>query len=492
MTLKDMTLKVAKLTLLVTPLLCSVGAFADVPVSMGTDGSLERAAQTVTASRNASAASFGSTSDDDRRLFKLRWRIPFFQSGEQVDDPLNAVLPFGATDTVHGFLPGLDQVEEGLSDLTSYIPQIEFGEEKKMFRLQAGVLSTSIGHGTLIKGYTNAPEGARRSFGLLLEGNLAGIGGQAIVGNLLAPQSFAAARAYIRPLLLVLSPDAALQPNEFDLDPRTESLGVWVVGLTAAVDAGAPTAYVDSEAVGLWDTPANPAVIWAVGIDNEAALLDNQLSKFIPYLDINIMGGTQAGLMGSNVGIAAHPGVELMFDLAGFRLDLDFEYSFATDGYVPRYFDRLYATERFSVLGRSQVAKAGLDTPASHGYRVRASAGILEMFTVFAEAHDQFAFDGLRGGNSATFTAGASGWVGFFGGNVVVSQSGVSQYSAPGVLGPGFVFLAEGRVAVPFVFNTVHFIGRYYKVHDVDPDSADGFTAIEGALVGMEINLDFL
>ena len=117
---------------------------------------------------------------------------------------------------------------------------------------------------------------------------------------------------------------------------------------------------------------------------------------------------------------------------------------------------------------------------------------IRDRFTVFAEAADQFPMDFGRGGNSATFTAGASGWVGFFGGNVVVSQSGVSQYTAPGVLGPGFVFLAEGRVAVPFVFNTVHFIGRFYRVHEPDPSTSRGFTEVAGGLVGMEINLDFL
>ena len=263
---------------------------ADLPVSVSTDCALERAAMTSSASRNASAASFGATSDDDRRLFKLRWRIPLFVAGDESDEISNFALPFGLGGG--GFNTGRQQLQaipgfesyadEPLTELTSYIPQIEIGEEKKLGRLQLGVLSASIGHGSLVNSYTNAPEGVRRSLGILAEGNLAGVGGQIMTGNVLSPHTFTAGRVYGRPLMWFFAPDATFQPNELDIDPRTEGLGIWVTGLTAAVDMVAPTTN---------DGSRSDSFVWAAGWDNEAAILDNQLIKLIPYLDLNIIGG---------------------------------------------------------------------------------------------------------------------------------------------------------------------------------------------------------
>lgn len=463
-------------------------ARADIPVSVGTDGALERAAVTASASRNASAASFGATSDDDRRLFKLRWRIPLYVAGDEESEITNFSLPFGLNGSSFntGYqnlrsIPGFaNYADEPLTELTSYIPQIELGEERKLARLQMGVLSASVGHGSLVNAYTNAPEGVRRTFGMLAEGNLAGLGGQIISGNLLSPHQFTAARVYGRPLLWIFAPDATFQPNELDIDPRTEGLGIWVTGLSAAVDVDAPMAN-----TGLGDR----SFIWATGWDNEAAILDNQLIKLIPYLDLNVMGGLPGGLLG-DVAMGAHLGAETMFDVAGVRFDIDAEYNVGSDGYVPRYFDRLYTIDREDVLGvDGDAAKAGLDAPASHGYRVRLSTGFLEMFTAFLEAQDQFPMDFNRGINSARLNAGLSGWFAFIGGSVSVSQSGITEYTSPGLMGPGFVFVAEGRVAV--LLNILHIVARHYRTHVPDSSGTD-FTVETGTLVGLEVNLDVL
>ncbi len=464
-------------------------ARADIPVSVGTEGSLDRAARTTSASRNASAASFGSTSDGGRRWFKLRWRIPLLVLGDEDDSITQFALPFGLSGG--GFntgynaitnIPGFQTIaDEPLDELTSYIPQLEFGEEDKLFRLQAGVLSSSVGHGTLVNAYTNAPEGVRRSLGFLVEGNLAGLGGQLMVGDVLRPHQFSAGRVYGRPLMWLFAPDATFQPNELDIDPRTEGLGIWVTGLSAAVDVVAPLSR---------DGTVGNSLVWAAGWDNEGAILDNQLMKIIPYLDLNIMGGLRGGLLG-DVAAGGHLGAEMMFDVAGIRIDIDGEYNVGSDGYVPRYFDRLYAIDRSSPLGiEGTEAKAGFDSPASHGYRLRMGVGFLEMFTGFLEATDQFPMDWTRGSNSGRVNAGLSGWFAFFGGSVSVSQSGVDDYLSPSFFGPGFVFLAEGRVAL--FLNILHLVGRYYYANDPTSVGSDEYEVRTGTLVGLEVNLDIL
>ena len=57
--------------------LATAGARADASVALGTQGALARAGQTQDALKNGTAASFGSPVTDDRRLFKLRWRLPW-------------------------------------------------------------------------------------------------------------------------------------------------------------------------------------------------------------------------------------------------------------------------------------------------------------------------------------------------------------------------------------------------------------------------------
>ena len=450
-------------------------ARADVSVSGGNAGALERATQTGAANRNGSAASFGSATDDDRRLFKLRWRIPFYTAGNEATGLL---APLGAINTATS-IPGVTMVNETLEQAATYIPQFELGEENKFFRIQGGVLSSGISHGTIVDGFTNSPTGTQRKFGLLGEFNLAGLGALAMVGNVLDPGSTVAGRLYGRPLMWFLAPDATFEPNEVDLDPRTEILGIWVTGLTFAMDARAPMSIAGNAEA--------PSSVIAAGWENRAALLDNNWLKAIGYLDLNMMNGLRdtAGEIG--MGGAVHPGIELMADIAFVRLDLDAEYNFSSSRYVPRYFDRLYAVEREALYGQEGLSKAGSVAPASHGYKLRASAGLFEWLTIFLEAQDQFPFDPSEGNNSARFALGASGWLLFFGGNIFVSQAGIDTYSAPGITGPGFLMVAEGRVAL--LANVLHIIARHYRVHQPIAGES-GYNLESGTLIGMEVNLD--
>lgn len=460
--------------------LAGTAARADSSVALGTQGALARAGQTQDALKNGTAASFGAPVTDDRRLFKLRWRLPWVLVGGGGLGTAPFAGGFAATSFTTP--PGTALLAEPTNGggLSALLPSVAIGEAHKLAQAQLGVISSSIGHATIVDRYTNSPDGTARALGVMLEGNLAGLGGQLAVGDVLDAQGFAAARLYGRPVMWFLAPDATFQPNELDLDPRTEVTGMWLTGVSAAVDAVAPSA---SDAT---------ATVWMAGWENEGAFLDNQVVKTIIYLDLNALGAH--GGLAQRTGFGAHPGAQLMLDAAGFRFDVGGELNAGTDGYQARYFDRLYAIERVSSLGDVGKPKVDIDRPSSWGYTLRASGGLFEMVTAFIEARDQFPMqfptDPMRGSNSGQVTVGASTFLFFFGGAVTATQTGITDYSQPNLLGPGFVVTAEGRVAL--VANVLHLVGRTWRSHLPAGDSPDDFIVNEGTTFGIEVNLDVL
>jgi hypothetical protein len=445
---------------------------ADSSVALGAAGALERAGQTHDAPKNGTAASFGSPVTDDRRLFKLRWRLPWLVAFGPEGLGFGAAAFSGGFTPVSGVLPGgLALARESTTGASALIPTLAIGEAHKLGQVQLGAVSTSVGHGSLVDRMTNSPEGMPRAAGLALELNLAGLGGQVIVGDFMSPQSFVAGRVYGRPLMWFTAPDATFQPNELDVDPRTEVAGIWVTGVSAVIDGDAPT----------FDLPRS---LWAASWDNEAAVFDNQLVKAIGTLDLNALA-TKDGAPGLGV----HPGAIFMFDFMGARADLMPELNFGTDGYVPRYFDRIYRLERTASLGADKP-KLELDRPASWGWQMRAQSSFMKSVTAFAEARDQFPFDPARGAHSAQLTAGASAWLLFMGGSVVASQTGITDYLDPGFFGPGFVVTGEARVGV--ILNTLHIVGRAWRAHIAAGDSKDDYIVNTGATIGIEANLDLL
>ncbi len=440
---------------------------ADVPVSLGLAGATERAGLTQDARKNPSAASFGAPISDDRRFFKLRWRLPWLLSSSGL-----GAGPFASGFTSTGLaFSGLQLAAEPTRDLSALVPQLELGEEKKLGHLQLGALSFSLGHHTLVDRMTNSPDGLARRVGMLAEGNLAGLGGSIAVGDVLAPQSFLAGRVNGRPLLWFMAPDATFQPNELDLDPRTEVLGVWLIGVSGAADFDAPAAQ-------------GTGTVAAYGVDNEAAVLDNQLVKVIASLDVNALTTEASGRTVNGFGV--HPGLQLMFDIGGVRADVDGEFNWGSDGYQPRMFDRLYTLERVSTLGTGKP-KLALDRPGSWGYQARAQLGVLEMVTVFAEIKDQLPLDEQRGSGNLTTTVGASTWIVMAGGAVTATQTGIGQNQ---LLGPGFVVTAEGRVGL--ILNVLHLVGRAWRAHVAAGDDAGEYVVDEGASLGLEVNFDVL
>jgi hypothetical protein len=361
-----------------------------------------------------------------------------------------------------------------MAALSALVPQGQIGEADKLGRLQFGALSYTLGHGTVVDRFTNAPDGQARRFGLLGDLNLAGLEFHGAIGDLMDAPAFVSARVAGRPLLWFLAPDATFQPNEFDLDPRTELLGIWQIAVATAADFSAP------------GTEAVAGNVIVTTLENEAALLDNQLLKLIFFVDVNGLWSTDRGETLQGTGL--HPGVAAMWDFAGVRIDVDAEANVGSDGYVPRYFDRLYFLERTRTLGADKP-KLLLERPASWGYRARADVGLWEAATLFAELRDQ---RGLTPSTSTlpsnlTVTGGGSLWVGFVGAAVTATQIGLGDHA---LFGPGFVATAEGRTAI--LFNTLHLVGRAWQAHIAAGDDPGEFVVERGLTAGVEVNFDLL
>lgn len=448
----------------------SLHARAEVPVSVGAVGALERAGLSQEGRKNPTAASFGSPVTDDRRLFQLRWRLPWLAMGGAAGP---APFAGGFAKTGLGF-GGLSLAAEPMTALSALVPQGQIGEANKLGRVQFGALSYSLGHGTVVDRFTNAPDGLARRFGVLGELNLAGLEVHGAVADVLDAPSLLSARVAGRPLIWFFAPDATFQPNELDLDPRTELLGIWQIALAAAADWKAPGA------------EGGTGSVVAATLENEAALLDNQTVKAIVYVDGNGLWSSDRGETAFGAGV--HPGFSGMWDLAGVRIDVDAQGHIGTAEYVPRYFDRLYFLERDRTIGADKP-KLLLERPASWGYRARVDVGLLEAVTLFAELRDQ---RGLTPTTSTlpsnmTLSAGGSAWVGCVGGSLTATQTGLGDNA---LLGPGFVVTAEGRAGV--VFNTVHLVGRAWQAHIPAGDDPGEFVVERGVTAGVELNFDVL
>jgi hypothetical protein len=448
----------------------SAAVRAEVPLSAGASGAVQRAAMIQDARRNPTASSFGAPTSDDRHLLKLRWRLPWVLSFGAPGANL-ATTPFAGGYQSAFALPGLTLASEPMQQLSALVPQFEFGETNKIVHGQAGAVSASLGHGSIVDRYTNAPDGSRRSLGVMADINFAGLGATVMISDVLAPTDFVAGRVHGRPLIWFLAPDATFQPNEFDLDPRTEGLGMLVVGASAAVDTKAPL------------TGTTNTSVLVSGVDVEFAAIDNQLMKAILYVDGNMMQ-----VDGAN-GFAVAPGVRFMWDVGGLRIDAEGEVVAHGDGYAHRYFDRLYMIERGTTLGLGKP-KLSLNRQAGTGYQMRTQASLAKMLTLFVESKDQFAIvDGALSSQSSNMvvTAGASTFIGFIGAAVTASQTDAMHQPT---FGPGFVVTAEARTAL--LFNLVHVVGRTWRAHVPAGDDAGEFVVDSGAGMGVELNFDLL
>ena len=447
---------------------------AEVPLSIGTQGAAQRASLLANANRNGSAASFGSPQPQSESDVGLRWRVPLLLVGG--DSPVGFIdsrsIPawsWTPAGTAFAFEPN--------EFLSALIPQISIGRANQPFHLQAGVISGDMGHGTLVSQFTNSPEGSARRAGFLLAGNTMGGGFEFLLGDVFDAGSFVAARAHARPMVLLFAPDAAFQPNDQWFDLRSKTLGLWKSGIGFALDAHAP---LDSRPV-----PRGTAMVSGFTWDNELELLNTSAVQLQLNVDANLLSGSAGG---EGLGTGLHVGIQSGFDLFGLKLSGTGEYRTGSDGYIPRYFDRLYMVERQQLLSGNQP-KAAIGAPASHGYFLRGNAGLGDYLSLYMEASDLFAYDTSSFANNGQITVGMATWLWLAGFNLTLTQTGIQEYLKPNLGGPGFVALGEVRASL--IGSWVYVVGRYWRIHQPNGASTGpGYNVDEGALIGFETNFN--
>ncbi|MCP4503273.1 MAG: hypothetical protein GY822_25325 [Deltaproteobacteria bacterium] len=431
----------------------SNAAYADAPVSIGTDGAIERATLNA-AGPGSKNVQFDPVGQKEESKFGLQLRIPFLPLGDVSGADFDKVVP-------------LTVVPEGPD---SFIPQFSIGAADRFYQVQLGVVSTSFGHGTLIHRLVNSPNGHRRRFGMMAGFDLVTIGGQVMVGDVLDPLSFTAARATLKPLIFLHSRAVYDQPIEFDHRMLAAPLGRWTLGVTAASDFTANTAEVMLPGEDVLDT----AVLNAIGVDNQIIVTDTEMNTLIFYVDVNVLSR-----FGRVPGVGTHVGVESMTHLGSLRLRLDIEGNAGSEGYIPRYFDQSYYVERKGLVG-NLATKFGAKAPASFGYLAKGSMVFGENFSLFSEVQDQFPVIATEGTSNARYSLGSSfDWL-MLGGTLSVSQAGISDDSSD-IFGEGLLFVAEGRISL--FFSYLQLIGRYFLLNTGEKDT------LHGGFLGLEINL---
>jgi hypothetical protein len=433
----------------------SATAVAEAPPS-ATKGYADREATLQTAPRGVDL-----TPDN---LLWLRWRAPGAFIGGL--DQRNAFAT--AYDPVAGLGPVGFGLEPGIG-LSPLIPTIGLFGPRDPFQLQAGVLETSLGHGTLVADFTSAPLGMPRAPGLALEGRLAGVGAELMVADLLAPDRLVAARGHVRPILLALRPDAGLlQADAVGADPATEVLGALVLGASFAVDSDAPG--------------SRTGEVSALGVDAALRVLDLRELALGARVDFNTLAGA-----GGGAGVGAHGGLNADLRLAGVGLRADLEAWSGTSGYLPRYFDRLYLLERDGVLGDARP-KAAIPLAASVGGRARLGLDVLGLVQARLEVDDRVSELGRDGRVSLGVHTMVPLALMSVGGGLTLAQTDMNAFARGDLFAPGFVLLGEARLAS--LLDVVHVTTQLWTVHR--PFSATTTAWEIGGKLGLELRFGLL
>ena len=451
-TLRRQALKVTnrrRLALLLACALTAPSALADAPPS----------------ARKANLAREPGLLDQDwvpdrlnNHKFWFKWRSPvtFGLGLDQRNGFAQARTPFA------GGSAGLAAEPQGLQ-LNGLIPTVGLFRPWDPVRAQIGAVDASIGHGTIVNSFTTAPLGGARSPGLYVSGALAGLGGELLLANALSPTTMIAGRVHARPLMLAFAPSSALlRLDDTGFEPGAELLGALVVGAQFATDMQRGAS--------------------AFGVDGELALVDTEALNLGLYVDLNTLA--TPGSVGSGAHVGSKIGVRLN-DLVS--LDTELELYAGSDGYLARYFDRLYMVERDQVLGHT-FAKAEAPLAGAAGFRGRASARFDGLTTLHLEVNDRLS--GVR--RDGRMSAGVHTMIPFavtsLGLGLTLSQTDVEAMTRGAVFAPGFVALGEARMAA--LLDVAHVVVQTWTVHREVTPAVSAWEV--GAQVGLELRFGAL
>lgn len=276
-------------------------------------------------------ASLTAENDDWRLVVDPRLRLRTFDRApagptvrtEDWDEPSDFAHALRELTYRHGSGKGKGQGEEGQLRLT-------LGEQSEF----------TLGHGSLVREYTNAIDPDHLRAGALLTVDDPWFGLEAMVDNLAGPR---------------------LVATRVTAHPLHESV---TLGGSAAFDLYAPDAVRQTDdgarsVDGTRNLETYYSTLAMAGGDAEVLLRDGPLSV-APYFDANALVGLGAGL---------HAGALLQIEAKSrTRVDLRGEYRFSSDGYLPAYADTFYDLTRLQL----RLAAPG-DNPQTQ--RAAAEAG---------------------------------------------------------------------------------------------------------------------
>ncbi|OGQ17492.1 MAG: hypothetical protein A2138_26255 [Deltaproteobacteria bacterium RBG_16_71_12] len=266
--------------------------------------------------------------------------------------------------------------------LSRILDEARVGHTGDLVHARAGTLFSSLGAGQLVDRYTNAAEWDRRHTGLYLEVNsgVRGLGAQALVGNLLAPQELFGARVAARPLL-----DPAGE------GPVARLLGRLQLGLELAGDAVAPSG-VATDATGALLPGAATRPLLGGATQVAWPLLDDGMLQVEPWLGASMMSGLvpSAGApAGTGAGAAA--GVALTADFALLALRLEGRVIADGPGHRSSVFSTLYDLDRRRVLdlggALDDTGVAELPAPGGYGGRFGVELRVLDVIRLASMMH---------------------------------------------------------------------------------------------------------
>jgi hypothetical protein len=231
-----------------------------------------------------------------------------------------------------GYVRGRDWDEA--ADYVHILRYVQYQHDFGAVRLEAEegeLLGVTLGHGTLLRDYTNIADPDHPHSGLRLRLESKRVAVEALIDN------------FIRPSVIAARLDAA---------PIGRALG-FRIGASLVIDPAAPLQVrLDGDSQRAIDSAYNlqaeskPLVL--AGVDAEYTFGDDRRGRVTPYVDLNT----------SFYGLGGHLGVNGRVPLSRrAQLGAQLEYRVNTGGYSPAYVETFYDLDRYQ-------ASLGFDNPA--------------------------------------------------------------------------------------------------------------------------------
>ncbi len=273
-----------------------------------------------------------------RAVFGMSLAVPAAGCGD--DERCETLLRFALQAPVRLVLSDADPQQEGLirqedwdrpGDYLRIIRSLQYGAPSETFHLRGGELSLrTLGHGTIVDGYTNVVGPDRYEFGIQSNVNTRYGGVELLLDDVTEPE-VVGGRLFVRPW--------GFTPGD-----ELERLSM---GMTLMADIGAPTVLQTTNGVFELDDDRRLAVaesdtIWAAGFDVDVTTFEGRNYAVTHYFDGNILIDSPGVHLGTLV--------DLPFD-EHVQLELRGEFRALGRGYIPGYFSPLHEIDRFGLIG---------------------------------------------------------------------------------------------------------------------------------------------